>query len=62
MTRKRVVVSEAAVKKAARENTKASFKLSGHEVPADPERSPAVERYIRDQGSRHASGEPKAID
>jgi hypothetical protein len=51
MTRKRVVVSEAAVKRAARENTKASFKLSDREVPEDFVRSPAVERYIRERAS-----------
>jgi hypothetical protein len=50
--RKRVVISKAAVNKAARENTKASIKLSGREVPADYVRSPAVERHMGDRGSR----------
>jgi antitoxin VapB len=50
--RKTVTVTSAAIKAAARRNTKASARLEGREVPADFVRSPAVERYIAECGSR----------
>jgi hypothetical protein len=53
-TPKKVVVSEAAVKKAGARATKASAKLSGREVPADHVRSEAVSRYIEQVAARYA--------
>ena len=52
MKRKTVTVTAAAIKVMARKNTKASARLEGREVPADFVRSPAVERYIAECGSR----------
>jgi antitoxin VapB len=52
--RKTVTVTSAAIKAAARQNTKASARLEGREVPADFVRSPAVERYIAASGTRDA--------
>jgi antitoxin VapB len=52
--RKTVTVTAAAIKAAARQNTKASARLEGREVPADFVRSPAVERYIAECGTRTA--------
>lgn len=48
-TTKKVVVSEAAVKKAAVRATKASAKLEGREVPTDHRRSAAVKAYLAKQ-------------
>lgn len=45
-TPKKVVVSDAALKSAAVRATKASAKLEGREVPADHQRSAAVEAYL----------------
>ena len=45
MKRKTVTVTAAAIKAMARQNTKASARLEGRQVPADFVRSPAVERY-----------------
>jgi antitoxin VapB len=62
MTRKRVVVSEEAVKRAVRRSVRASAKLENREVPADYVRPEAVQRYIDESSSRWASGyrpEPK---
>jgi antitoxin VapB len=52
--RKTVTVTPAAIQAAARRNTKASARLEGREVPADYVRSPAVERYIAECGTRTA--------
>lgn len=52
MKRKTVTVTSAAIKAMARQNTKASARLEGREVPADYVRSPAVERYIAESASR----------
>jgi antitoxin VapB len=52
--RKAVTVTPAAIRAAARQNTKASARLEGREVPADFIRSPAVERYIAECGTRTA--------
>jgi len=52
--RKTVTVTAAAIRAAARRNTKASARLEGREVPADFVRSPAVERYIAESGTRTA--------
>jgi len=52
--RKTVTVTPAAIRAAARKNTKASARLEGREVPADFVRSPAVERYIAESGTRTA--------
>jgi antitoxin VapB len=49
--RKTVTVTSAAIKAMARQNTKASARLEGREVPADYRRSPAVERYIAESAS-----------
>lgn len=54
MKRKTVTVTPAAIQAAARQNTKASARLEGREVPADFVRSPAVERYIAECGTRTA--------
>ena len=54
MKRKAVTVTSAAIRAAARKNTKASARLEGREVPAGFVRSPAVERYIAECGSRTA--------
>ena len=54
MKRKTVTVTPAAIQAAARKNTKASARLEGREVPADFVRSPAVERYIAECGTRTA--------
>lgn len=54
MKRKTVSVTPAAIQAAARKNTKASARLEGREVPADFVRSPAVERYIAESGSKTA--------
>ena len=54
MKRKAVTVTSAAIQAAARKNTKASARLEGREVPAGFVRSPAVERYIAECGSRTA--------
>ncbi len=51
---KRQTVTPAAIQAAARKNTKASARLEGREVPAGFVRSPAVERYIAECGSRTA--------
>jgi len=48
-TTKKVVVSEAAVKKAAVRAMKASAKLEGREVPPDHRRSAAVKAYLAKQ-------------
>ena len=48
---KKVVVKNAAVRKAAARSTKASAKLEGREVPVGHERSAAVTRYIAKQQS-----------
>jgi hypothetical protein len=48
-TPKKVVVSEAAVKKAGVRATKASAKLEGRVVPIGHQRSAAVEAYIAKQ-------------
>jgi antitoxin VapB len=53
--RKTVTVTSAAIQAAARKNTKASARLEGREVPAGFIRSPAVERYIAECGSRTAN-------
>jgi hypothetical protein len=55
MTRKRVVVSEKAVKIAVRRSTRASAKLENREVPADYVRPEAVQRYIDESSARRAS-------
>jgi hypothetical protein len=55
MTRKRVVVSKEALKRAARRSTKASAKLENREVPDDHVRSEAVQRYIDECSSQGAS-------
>jgi antitoxin VapB len=55
LKRKTVTVTPAAIKAAARKNTKASARLEGREVPADFVRSRAVERYIAECGTRTAS-------
>jgi antitoxin VapB len=47
-------VTAAAINAMARQNTKASARLEGREVPADFVPSPAVERYIAECGSRTA--------
>jgi antitoxin VapB len=52
--RKTVTVTPIAIQAAARKNTKASARLEGREVPADFVRSPAVERYIAESGSKTA--------
>jgi antitoxin VapB len=52
--RKTITVTAAAIKAMARRNTKASARLEGREVPADFVRSPAVERYIAECGTRTA--------
>jgi antitoxin VapB len=52
--RKTVTVTPAAIHAAARKNTKASARLEGREVPADFVRSPAVDRYIAESGTRTA--------
>jgi antitoxin VapB len=52
--RKTVAVTPAAIHASARKNTKASARLEGREVPADFVRSPAIERYIAESGSRTA--------
>jgi antitoxin VapB len=52
--RKPVTVTAAAIKAMARQNTKASARLEGREVPAGFVRSPAVERYIAEHGTRIA--------
>lgn len=54
MKRKTVTVTPAAIRAAARQNTKASARLEGRELPADFVRSPAVERYIAEYGSTTA--------
>ena len=54
MKRKTVTVTPAAIRAAARKNTKASARLEGREVPADFVRSPAVERYIAASGTGDA--------
>ena len=54
MKRKAVTVTPAAIRAAARQNTKASARLEGREVPADFVRSKAVERYIAECGTRTA--------
>ena len=54
MKRKTVTVTSAAIKAMARQNTKASARLEGREVPADYRRSPAVERYIAASGTGDA--------
>ena len=48
-TPKKVVVSNAAVKKAGARATKASAKLEGRVVPAGHKRSAAVKAYIAKQ-------------
>jgi antitoxin VapB len=53
--RKTVTVTPIAIQAAARKNTKASARLEGREVPADFVRSPAVERYIAESGSKTAN-------
>jgi antitoxin VapB len=53
--RKAVTVTPAAIQAVARKNTKASARLEGREVPAGFVRSPAVERYIAECGSRTAN-------
>jgi antitoxin VapB len=52
--RKTVTVTPAAIYAAARKNTKASARLEGREVPAGFARSPAIERYIAESGTRTA--------
>lgn len=54
MKRKTVTVTPAAIRAAARKNTKASARLEGREVPAGFVRSPAVERYIAASGTSDA--------
>lgn len=56
MTRKRVVVSDEAVKRAGRRSTRASAKLEGREVPVDHVRSEAVQRYLDECAVQRASG------
>jgi antitoxin VapB len=51
LKRKAVTVTPAAIKAAARRNTKASARLEGREVPAGFVRSPAAERYIAASGT-----------
>lgn len=46
VTRKRVVVSKEALKRAGRRSTKASAKLENREVPDDHVRSEAVQRNL----------------
>lgn len=54
MKRKTVTVTPAAIQAAVRQNTKASARLEGREVPANYVRSPAIERYITECGTRTA--------
>lgn len=52
MKRKTVKVTRGALQAAGRKSTEASARLEGREVPAGFVRSPAVERYIAECGSR----------
>jgi antitoxin VapB len=52
--RKTVTVTAAAIQAAARQNTKASARLEGREVPAGFVRSAAVARYIAASGASDA--------
>ncbi|WP_102146116.1 hypothetical protein [Mycobacterium sp. QGD 101] len=54
MKRKTVTVTAAAIQAMGRQNTKASARLEGREVPGGFVRSPAVERYIAERGTRSA--------
>lgn len=52
---KHVVVTEAAVRDAARRATRASAKLEERVVPADHVRSAAVQRYLDEVGASSPS-------
>lgn len=62
MKRKTVTVTPAAIRAAARKNTKASARLEGREVPAGFVRSAAVERYIAASGTSDAVAPRRETD